>query len=252
MFRNSTKWFPFQCDSEIRKRAFTASEASAYLCLHYNSRKEMMAKKFDSSYQSKPINRVAQYKMDHGKNYEQEAIDKFLKAFSNSYSLIDNKQISYQSQISTKDGQAAESFYIVATPDAILIDNKTRELVSLEVKCPEFLYKSEVDIRNEEIADTLVVIKYYIQSQAQILTLGFNYGILVIYVPSFKFKDNFAVFKIDRDEVLHKILLDNYNQALKEKDDPIKWRAITGEKTYYMTLVLFLMTHRVHYLSNHE
>lgn len=109
--------------------------------------------------------------------------------------------------------------YYAASPDRLLVDKETNDLVVLEVKCPSgnafVTYLTEV---NDGPSLQSVKKEYYWQMQAEMDCTGAKYGIFCVYNPHSK--KPIKLVKIERNdediELLHeRIIL--ANQIIEEK-----------------------------------
>lgn len=241
---------PFAADSSIRKNIISASRAPYIFSLGYESRKMMMMEIFKDT--KKEPSGYLQSCMDHGKYYEDTALKAFIKINEGKYQKIQDQQISFQVKVVPRSSKSSfvPSYYLIATPDALLRDRIHNKIVNVEIKCPKRAYDMGVNLRTKENAWSLFKRSYFIQIQHQMICTGIDVSYLIIFVPSKTIENNMAIFRIYRDNQYIKYMLDNYFQAMKESENENKYKSESGEKQHNQNIVDERIKTHCRYLSN--
>lgn len=176
-----------------------------------------------------PPNSYLQSCLDHGKHWESRGIEELVSCDQLKLRLVTSDQVSYQVKVIVMDRERDEpvdAYHLVSTPDAVVTDWQADKLIPVEIKCPKRAYDLGQTMANEAEAWPFFKINYYVQIQLQLLCLGSDLAILVIFIPP----TNRAVFGVKRDREYQEYMMKNFHQAVREKDDQSKYVTHRCEK----------------------
>lgn len=234
---------PFAVDSKIRNKVISASRAPSVLSIGYEPRKTVMNEIFLKVPIRRNSSTYLESCLEHGKAWEHQGLERFFESPEGTgLKLVSDRQTSYQIRVVPRDC-SKNSFYLVATPDAVVADKESSELIPIEVKCPKFAYDKNQVITGETQARTYFKPNYYVQIQLQMICLAAQRAYLVIYIPP----ADPTVFLVKRDHSYSRYMIQNFDLAIRESET--EYATLRGEKKHNEELVLKRMESHCKYLS---